>query len=156
MTMTWNALDLLPFDHELNMGRPGVVACAPQILLLKIVICFSSSVPGSIMLLPPITQEGLRAAKKIVADIDAEELSNKQCMGIDQPVVMDAAAYRGNSGVLPRLKTHSGSSCADWKEIFGFDRKIFRVGTYLPRAFVSKLSDAYRRALLLPVALGLR
>ena len=43
------------------------------------------------MLLPPITHEGLRALQKIVVDNDAEELSNKQCMGIDQPVVMDAA-----------------------------------------------------------------
>ena len=67
-----------------------------------------------------------RAAKKIVVDIDAEELSNKQCMGIDQPVVMDAADFiKEILGSATKTENPQWKSkCADWKERYlASDRK---------------------------------
>ena len=39
--LTWNALDLLPHDHPLNIGRPGVVAARALTLQCKIAISLS-------------------------------------------------------------------------------------------------------------------
>jgi acetolactate synthase-1/2/3 large subunit len=72
---TWNALDLLPFSHRLNVGRPGVVAArGPNFAiqncdLLLVLGCRLDNV---------ITAYNLQGfaplAKKIVIDVDKAEL----------------------------------------------------------------------------------
>ncbi len=76
---TWNALDLLPHSHELNLGRPGVVATrganfavqnADLLIVLgarldPVVTAYNRSAFG-------------RSATKVVVDIDLEELLDKR------------------------------------------------------------------------------
>jgi acetolactate synthase-1/2/3 large subunit len=75
VVMSWNALDLLPFDHRLNVGRPGVVASrAPNFAvqnsdLVLIIGCRLDNVFTAYNL-----KNFARAATKVVIDIDAGEL----------------------------------------------------------------------------------
>ena len=147
VTMTWNALDLLPFDHELNMGRPGVVASRASNFAVQncdLLLVIGARLDNVVTAYNP--GGFARAAKKIVVDIDAEELSNKQCMGIDQPVVMDAADFiKEILGSATKTENPQWKSkCADWKERYlASDRKNFPESGPISHAhFVSKLSDA--------------
>jgi acetolactate synthase-1/2/3 large subunit len=79
---TWPALDLIEYDHPLNMGRPGVVAPRSSNFVLQnsdLVITIGTRLDNNITAYNP--QEFARAAKKIIVDIDKEELKNKKNIG---------------------------------------------------------------------------
>ena len=90
---TWNALDLLPYSHHLNIGRPGVVALrAPNFAVQNcdLLISIGSRLDNIITAYNP---RGLaRAARKIIVDVDQNEI-DKLDMEIAVSVASSAMAF---------------------------------------------------------------
>jgi acetolactate synthase-1/2/3 large subunit len=90
---TWNALDLLPWDHPLCVGRPGVVASrAPNFAVQNcdLLIAIGSRLDNVITAYNP--RGFARGAKKVVVDVDQHEL-DKLDMDIAAAIPSDAAAF---------------------------------------------------------------
>ena len=90
---TWNALDLLPWDHPLCVGRPGVVASrAPNFAVQNcdLLIAIGSRLDNVITAYNP--RGFARWAKKVVVDVDQHELE-KLDMDIAAAIPSDAAAF---------------------------------------------------------------
>ena len=116
--LTWNALDLLPFDNPMNIGRPGVVAArAPNFVVQNsdLLIAIGARIDNIVTAYNP--KGFARAARKIVVDIDAGELADKTEMEIDFPILMDAKRFIER--LLPHVVATRNPSwnrkCADWK-----------------------------------------
>lgn len=117
---TWNALDLLPYDHPLLVGRPGVVALrAPNFAVQNCDLLFSI---GSRLdnIITAYNPKGFaRSARKIVVDVDRNEIE-KLDMDLDLQIEADAAAFLQELGRqasnLPSLSLVAWRErCADWK-----------------------------------------
>lgn len=117
---TWNALDLIPYDHPLCVGRPGVVALrAPNFAVQNcdLLIAIGSRLDNIITAFNP--RSFARGARKAVIDIDPNEVA-KLDMDVDVPVAVDAkrfiAALLERSDSVTR-RDHSAwlGRCADWK-----------------------------------------
>ena len=116
---TWNALDLLPYEHPLYVGRPGVVALrAPNFAVQNcdLLISVGCRLDNNITAYNP--SGFARAAHKIVVDVDKNEIE-KLAMTIDVPVVCDARAFIDNM-CQQHPPQHSDWSpwreqCANWK-----------------------------------------
>jgi len=146
---TWNALDLLPWDHPLNAGRPGVVAlrganfAVQNCDLLLAIGCRLDNI------ITAYNARGFaRAARKVVVDVDANELA-KLDMDLDHAVVMDAGRF------IAALTAHPGTVAAsarapwlariaDWKRRYPVcDGKPFATeGPISHFHFADALSDA--------------
>lgn len=90
---TWNALDLLPWDHPLCVGRPGVVAQrAPNFAVQNcdLLLAIGSRLDNIITAYNP--RGFARAAKKMVVDVDRNEIE-KLDMEIELPIVADAGRF---------------------------------------------------------------
>lgn len=115
---TWNALDILPWDHPLCVGRPGVVAQrAPNFAVQNcdLLIAIGSRLDNIITAYNP--RGFARAAKKVVVDIDPNEIA-KLDMEIDLPIVADAGQFV--SALLKAANAAKDSPLADrcdaWRE----------------------------------------
>ena len=105
---TWNALDLLPYDHPLYVGRPGVVALrAPNFAVQNcdLLISIGSRLDNIITAYNP--RGFARNAKKVVVDVDHNEI-DKLDMDIDLPVTSDAKTF------LNAWLSAKETSCPDW------------------------------------------
>ncbi len=121
VVLTWNALDLLPYEHYLNVGRPGVVAArAPNFAVQNcdLLISIGARLDNIVTAYNP---EGFaRYARKIVVDVDPGELLDKSAMAIDVPLAMDAEVF------IESLFDHASETsnaewnarCLDWKTRF--------------------------------------
>ncbi len=90
---TWNAFDMLPYDHALVVGRPGVVASrAPNFAIQNadLVLAIGCRIDNIITAYNP--RGFARAAKKIVVDVDPHEIQ-KLDMEVELPVVADAGSF---------------------------------------------------------------
>ncbi len=116
---TWNALDLLPYDHPLLVGRPGVVALrAPNFAVQNcdLLISIGSRLDNIITAYNP--RGFARSARKVVVDVDRSEIE-KLDMDISLAVEADAKAFLNawqHAATLP----HAGwaawkARCAGWK-----------------------------------------
>lgn len=111
---TWNALDLLPFDHPLCVGRPGVVALrAPNFAVQNcdLLISIGSRLDNIITAYNP--RGFARAAQKVIVDVDVNEIEKLE-MAIAVPVVADARDFL--QGLAAR---HAGAAelpCAAWRQ----------------------------------------
>ena len=146
---TWNALDLLPWDHPLNVGRPGVVALRGANFAVQncdLLISIGCRLDNIITAYNP--RGFARAAKKVIVDVDANEI-DKLDMDIDLRIVanakdfLDALAQQS----LPKNKPDTQpwlTRCADWKRRYPInDGQPFpATGTISHYHFVSALSDA--------------
>jgi acetolactate synthase-1/2/3 large subunit len=87
---TWNALDILPYDHSLNIGRPGVVALrAPNLAVQNsdLLISIGSRLDN---IITAYNSHGFaRAAKKVVINVDINEISNLK-MELSLSITADA------------------------------------------------------------------
>lgn len=116
---TWNALDLLPYDHPLLVGRPGVVALrAPNFAVQNcdLLISIGSRLDNIITAYNP--RGFARAARKVVVDVDRHEIE-KLDMDIALPVAADAAAFL-SAWLAAQPVVHADwtawkARCADWK-----------------------------------------
>lgn len=109
---TWNALDLLPFDHDLLIGRPGVVALrAPNFAVQNcdLLISIGSRLDHIITAYNP--RGFARAAKKVVVDVDKNEIE-KLDMDITLPVVADANTFLSQLAATPLNRLN----CQAWRE----------------------------------------
>ncbi|MDT3719871.1 thiamine pyrophosphate-binding protein [Pseudomonas oryzihabitans] len=118
VVMTWNAMDLLPWDHPLYVGRPGVVALrAPNFAVQSadLLITLGCRLDNVVTAYAP--RDFARQATKVVVDVDAHEL-DKLDMDIAIPVVSDAAAFlealRPGCAGLPSYREWV-ERCNDWK-----------------------------------------
>jgi acetolactate synthase-1/2/3 large subunit len=118
---TWNASDLLHFNHPLYIGRPGVVAArAPNFAIQNsdLLISIGCRLDNVITAYNP--KGFARAAKKIVIDIDKNELA-RHTMPIDLPLCMDAKVF-----IDAWLKNYFNfkvdsrwlETCSSWKKRF--------------------------------------
>jgi acetolactate synthase-1/2/3 large subunit len=90
---TWNALDLLPYNHPLYVGRPGVVALrAPNFAVQNCDLLISIGCRLDNIITAYNPQGFAREAKKIVIDIDQNEI-DKLDMDISVSVACDAAEF---------------------------------------------------------------
>lgn len=126
---TWNALDLLPYDHPLLVGRPGVVALrAPNFAVQNcdLLISIGSRLDNIITAYNP--RGFARAAKKVVVDVDRNEI-DKLDMEIDISIEADAAAFLGalqslaEGSQLPAF-TEWRERCADWKHRYDIKEEM--------------------------------
>ncbi|MDR1995096.1 thiamine pyrophosphate-binding protein [Azonexus sp.] len=142
---TWNALDLLPFDHPLNIGRPGVVAArAPNFAVQNcdLLIAIGSRLDNIITAYNP--KGFARAAHKIAVDVDADELE-RLAADVDQRIVADAGAFIRELAGRARPATCRPwlSRCQDWKRRYPAEEgRVFPASGPLSHYhFISALSD---------------
>ena len=116
---TWNAMDLLPYKHKLNIGRPGVVALrAPNFAVQNsdLLISIGSRLDNIITAFD--SKNFARSAKKIVIDIDKNEI-NKLDMRIDLAIQSDAKLFL--ESLLANFKINKFNfikwqkKCLQWK-----------------------------------------
>ncbi|MDP2827496.1 MAG: thiamine pyrophosphate-binding protein [Sulfuricellaceae bacterium] len=116
---TWNALDLLSYDHPLLVGRPGVVALrAPNFAVQNcdLLISIGSRLDNIITAYNP--RGFARSAKKVVVDVDRNEIE-KLDMEITLPLEADAKSFldawlKDADRPYPDW-TAWKARCADWK-----------------------------------------
>lgn len=117
---TWNASDLLPWDHELYVGRPGVVAArAPNLAVQNCDLLISIGARLDNVVTAYNSKMFARGAKKIVIDIDANEIEKHQ-FEVSESVCADASAFlKAWSKILPEKKPSWApwiERCKDWKQ----------------------------------------
>lgn len=116
---TWNALDLLPYDHPLLVGRPGVVALrAPNFAIQNsdLLISIGSRLDNIITAYNP--RGFARGAKKVVVDVDRNEIA-KLDMDITLSIEADAKSFLA-AWLNVKERTYPDwtawkDRCADWK-----------------------------------------
>lgn len=145
---TWNAMDLLPYEHPLYVGRPGVVALrAPNFAIQNadLLIAIGSRLDNIITAYAP--RDFARGARKVVVDVDANEIA-KLDMSIDVAVTSSADAFitalAGATAGGAFRRPHWLDRCADWKARYGVnDGQPFPVsGAISHFQFADALSDA--------------
>jgi len=117
---TWNAADLLPWDHPLYVGRPGNVAArAPNFAVQNcdLLISIGARLDNIVTAYNPLSFA--RVGKKVVVDIDPNEL-NKHPFVADVLLCADAGEFMAalRDG-LPTRKPSWGAwrwKCQDWKK----------------------------------------
>jgi acetolactate synthase-1/2/3 large subunit len=120
---TWNALDLLPYDHPLLVGRPGVVALrGPNFAVQNcdLLISIGSRLDN---IITAYNSKGFaREAKKIIVDIDENELQ-KLDMCIDIKIESDAKTFLENISKLEFKQNDSWNKhCLNWKTKFSSEK----------------------------------
>src|SRR5690606_21025659 len=90
---TWNAMDLLPYDHPLYVGRPGVVALrAPNFAIQNADLLISIGCRLDNIITAYAPRDFARHARKVVVDVDGNEI-DKLDMQIDVAITSDAADF---------------------------------------------------------------
>ena len=112
---TWNAMDLLPHEDALNIGRPGVVATRAANFAVQncdLLICVGARLD------PVVTAynraEFARHAKKIVVDIDAHELNDKADLPDATTLNLDAGVFL--EGLRAELTANLPLDVAPWRD----------------------------------------
>lgn len=146
--LTWNALDLLPHDHPMNIGRPGVVAArAANFAVQNCDLLIAIGARLDPVVTAYNTKGFARAARKVVVDIDPNELADKRTMDIDQGLAMDAREFiEALSNMAPPNKDWSlwHERCTDWKTRYTQNEgRVFPDSGPIGHAhFVEALSEA--------------
>ena len=117
---TWNALDLLPYDHSLYVGRPGVVALrAPNFAVQNCDLLISIGCRLDNIITAYNPKGFARDAKKIIVDVDQNEI-DKLDMNISVSIACDAAEFIKAmlKEAVPKHMDWKGWQflCTDWKK----------------------------------------
>ena len=126
---TWNALDLLPHEHPLLVGRPGVVALrAPNFAVQNcdLLISMGSRLDNIITAYNP--RGFARGARKVVVDVDRNEIEKLE-MEIELPIVADAGAFltllKERVTDRPPLAIDPWRDrCGDWKKRYAITNEM--------------------------------
>jgi acetolactate synthase-1/2/3 large subunit len=144
---TWNAADLLHWDHPLYVGRPGVVAARAPNFAVQNCDCLISIGCRLDNVVTAYNPQGFaREAKKVVVDVDANELARHE-MNIDLPVCADAQSFI--DAWLKSRRWRDGwdewrARCADWKHRYPPQegRALGDDGVITHYPFIDLLSEA--------------
>lgn len=145
-TFTWNAADTLPWEHDLYVGRPGVVAARAPNFAIQNCDCLISIGCRLDNIITAYNPKGFaREAQKIVVDVDPNELS-RHTMDINVAVCADAKAFLQSwSECLPEVDSIEDwrHRCSDWKRRYlPLDgRKFAHTSPIGHFQFVDRLSD---------------
>lgn len=148
LVSTWNALDLLPYEHPLYVGRPGVVALrAPNFAIQNADLLISIGCRLDNIITAYAPRDFARNARKVVVDVDANEIA-KLDMDIDVAITSNAASFIGAlAGAVSNTGFHRPQwleRCAALKARYGVnDGKPFPAsGPISHFQFADALSDA--------------
>jgi len=144
--LTWKAMDYLPEDHPLFMGRPGTVGQRAANFIQQnsdLLITIGARLDS-----PQIGFEQSMfaiGAKKIIIDVDPSEFK-KYKFNIEMPVCSDAKVFIQmllNSSVQPKNCQDWLDKCSSWKKKYPvilpeYYQKDMYISTY---ALVDKLSE---------------
>jgi acetolactate synthase-1/2/3 large subunit len=144
---TWNALDLIPWEHPLCVGRPGVVAGRAANFAVQncdLLIAIGSRLDNVITAYNP--RGFAREAKKIVVDVDPREIE-KLDMDIAMAVPVDAirfvkAVLADAASEQCGKKSAWISRCQSWKQRYAAEPITAPPGVITHQAFVAALSSA--------------
>lgn len=145
---TWNAMDLLPYEHPLYVGRPGVVALrAPNFAVQNadLLIAIGCRLDNIITAYAP--RDFARSARKVIVDVDVNEIE-KLDMDIEVAIASDAnnfiSALGPYLGSVEYRRPKWIERCADWKARYSVnDGKPFPgEGPISHFQFADALSDA--------------
>ena len=144
---TWNAADTFHWDHDLYIGRPGVVAARAPNFAIQNSDCLISIGCRLDNVITAYNPAGFaRAAKKIVVDVDINELDRHQ-IPIDVKICSSAIsflkAWLENMPLLADLAPWR-AKCLDWKRRYTpLDGKTFDAkGPIAHFELADRLSDA--------------
>jgi acetolactate synthase-1/2/3 large subunit len=143
---TWNAADTFEWDHELYIGRPGVVAARAPNFAIQNSDCLISIGARLDNIITAYNPAGFaRAAKKIVVDVDPNELARHQ-MTIDIKVCANASDFiEAWIKALPDMRDIRSwnARCLDWKRRYTpLDGRVFNKTTPISHfQLADKLSD---------------
>lgn len=144
---TWNAADTFDWDHDLYVGRPGVVAARAANFAVQNCDCLISIGCRLDNIVTGYNPKGLaREAVKIVVDVDPNELARHE-LTIDVEICADAHEYLSAWKMqLPEVQDISPwrEKCKDWKARYApLDGRIFEktqpIGHF---QLVDRLSDS--------------
>lgn len=144
---TWNAADTFHWDHELYIGRPGVVAArAPNFAIQNsdCLIAIGCRLDNVVTAYNPAGFA--RAAQKIIVDVDQNEL-DRHTMQVDLKICADALHFiEAWSQRLPQLADIRPwqKKCLDWKSRYTpLDGRTFSTSSPIAHfQFADKLSEA--------------
>lgn len=145
-TFTWNAADTLPWEHDLYVGRPGVVAArAPNFAIQNCDCLISIGCRLDNIITAYNPKDFAREAQKIVVDVDPNELS-RHTMEIKVAVCADAKTFLQSwFECLPEMDSIEDwrQRCSDWKRRYlPLDGRKFAHTTPIGHfQFVDRLSD---------------
>lgn len=118
LLVTWNAMDMLPFEHKLYAGRPGVVAkrfANFSVQNCDLLISIGSRLDNVITAYNPKNFAPL--AKKFIIDIDKNELANCQVNGEKYNIDAHSFLCEANKLVTNKPKRNAWiKQIADWKK----------------------------------------
>ena len=145
---TWNASDLLPWDHDQYVGRPGVVAArAPNLAVQNCDLLISIGARLDNVVTAYNSELFARGAKKVVVDVDQNELDKHQ-FSAALSVCSNAREFlRAWSGAMPSASSKWKSwveRCRDWKQRYLPGDRTTGGGVSQPVThieFVEKLSE---------------
>jgi acetolactate synthase-1/2/3 large subunit len=120
VVFTWNAMDFLPYNHPLNIGKPGSVALrAPNFAIQNadLLISVGCRLENIITAFNP--NNFARNARKIVVDVDSKELDKLETM-LDCKILSDAkdffVALNSSLGINKVLDIDEWRlKCSNWK-----------------------------------------
>ncbi len=120
---TWNAMDLIPANHPLSVGKPGSVALRTPNLAVQncdLLLSIGARLDNVVTAFNP-ARFG-RDARKVVVDVDPAELA-KHAHAIDARIEADAgdfiaALLAACNRVTPRDRSPWLDRCAAWKARF--------------------------------------
>lgn len=145
---TWNAMDLLPYEHPLYVGRPGVVALrGPNFAIQNADLLISIGCRLDNIITAYAPRDFARNARKVVVDVDVHEIE-KLDMDIDVAITSDAARFiSGLASTLSGFSTNCPQwleRCQDWKSRYSVnDGKPFPTsGPISHFQFADALSEA--------------
>lgn len=145
---TWNASDLLAWENPLYIGRPGVVAARSPNFAVQNCDCLISigcRLDNIITAYNP--KEFARNAKKIVVDVDQNELDRHE-LDVALPILSDAKhfleSWLANCGQKSISWNEWRTQCLDWKKRYTpLDGRQFEAaGPMSHYQFVEMISDA--------------
>jgi len=145
---TWNALDLIPYDHSLCIGRPGVVALrAPNFAVQNCDLLISIGSRLDNVITAYNSRGFARSAKKVVVDVDRHEIEK---LDTDITLAIEADAKEFLAGLLkeagsfpPRRYLEWRTRCEEWKRRYDIRQEMSfpASGPISHYQFVNVLSD---------------
>ncbi len=146
---TWNASDTIEWRHELYVGRPGVVAArAPNFAVQNSDCVISIGCRLDNIITAYNSAEFARAARKIIVDIDEDELA-RHSMRTDLQICADANDFiRAWTNRMPKIGDTSSwvNKCQDWKKRYpALDGQVYEKTSPIGHfQFIDKLSEIIR------------